>query len=224
MSSGSSQGMPSLNHFSPDPPVKAKLPKLTFPRFRGEITNWIGFWDSYNPAVHRNTALSKIDEFNYLNSLLEGAAKRAIQGLTLSDANYESAVEILQQRFRRTQKIISAHMDKVLKIPLSTNDRPPSLRFVKVKISVHVKRLKALGMSSKQYGSFLIPIVVSKLSNNIRLQTPPMKSGKLRNYSKRSKLKWKSEKPAKESKVMMVENHSQVMGNCQLYQQQMFCI
>ena len=35
MSSGSSQGMLSLNHFSRDPPVKAKLPKLTFPRFRG---------------------------------------------------------------------------------------------------------------------------------------------------------------------------------------------
>jgi len=170
MSSGSSEGIPSVNHFSPDQSVKAKLLKLTLRRFRGEIMNWISFWDSYNSVVHSNTVLSKIDEFNYLNSILEGAAKRAIQGLTLSDANYDSAVEILQQRFGRTQQIISAHMDDILKIPPSTSDQPSSLRFVNDKISVHVRGLKDLGVSSEQYGSLLIPIVMSKLPNDIRLQ------------------------------------------------------
>ena len=32
--------------------------------------------------MHKNPGLSKIDKFNYLNSLLEGRALRAIQGLT----------------------------------------------------------------------------------------------------------------------------------------------
>ena len=75
--------------------ITAKLPKLVLPKFRGEVTNWCSFWDSFNSAVHVNPGLSKIDKFNYLNSLLEGNAKRAIQGLTLSDANYDSAIEIL---------------------------------------------------------------------------------------------------------------------------------
>ena len=76
--------------------LKAKLPKLTLPKFRGSITNWISFWDAYNCAVHDNAMLSKVDKFNYLNSLLEGEAKPSIQGLTLSDSNCDSAVEILE--------------------------------------------------------------------------------------------------------------------------------
>ena len=83
----------------PTSQIKAKLPKLVLPKFRGEVTTWIGFWYSYKSAVHDNVNLSKIDKFNYLRSLLEGAASQAIQGLALSSDNYDSAVEILEQRF-----------------------------------------------------------------------------------------------------------------------------
>ncbi|XP_067047620.1 uncharacterized protein [Acropora muricata] len=150
--------------------LKAKLPKLTLPKFRGSITNWISFWDAYNSAVHDNAMLSKVDKFNYLNSLLEGEAKRSIQGLTLSESNYDSAVEILHERFGKPQQIISAHMDEIVKLPPSTSDRPSSLRFVYDKLSVHVRGLKSLGVSAEQYGSLLIPIVMSKLPDDVRLQ------------------------------------------------------
>ena len=148
----------------------AKLPKLVLPKFRGDVTIWRSFWDSFNSAVHVNPGLSKIDKFNYLNSLLEGNAKRAIQGLTLSDANYDSAIEILQQRFGRQQQIISAHMEEILKIPPSHNDSPSSLRLVYDRLNVHVRGLRSLGVSTEQYGSLLTPIVMSKLPNDIRLQ------------------------------------------------------
>ena len=74
--------------------TKPKLPKLTLPKFRGEITNWNPFWDSYNSAIHSNEAISDIDKFNYLKSLVEGPAARVIQGLNLTEANYNSAVEL----------------------------------------------------------------------------------------------------------------------------------
>ena len=61
--------------------IKAKLPKLVLPKFRGDATTWMGFWDSYKSAVHDNVSLSKIDKFKCLRSLLEGAVSRAIQGL-----------------------------------------------------------------------------------------------------------------------------------------------
>ena len=63
--------------------LKSKLPKLTLPKFRGSITNWISFCDAYNSAGPDNAMLSKVDKFNYLNSLLEGEVKRSIQGLSL---------------------------------------------------------------------------------------------------------------------------------------------
>lgn len=41
------------------------------------------------------------------------------------------------------------------------NDRPQSLRFVYDQIIVHIKGLKTLGVGSNQYGSSLIPIIMT---------------------------------------------------------------
>ena len=73
--------------------VRPKLPKLVLNKFKGNVTQWASFWDSYKTAVHENPVLSTIN--NYLNSLLEGVAARSIQGLSLTADNYNSAVEIL---------------------------------------------------------------------------------------------------------------------------------
>ncbi len=143
---------------------RPKLPKLVLPKFKGEITSYRTFWDTFESAVHKNAGLSKIDKFNYLNSLLEGRALRAVQGLTVSEDNYEAAVEILQQRFGKPQQIISAHMDELMKIPACTvADKPSQLRFIYDKISVHTRGLASLGVNSKQYGSLLIPVIMAKL-------------------------------------------------------------
>ena len=132
--------------------AKAKLPKLILPRFRGDVTKWTSFWDSYKTAVHESKAISTIDKFNYLNSLLEGPASRSIQGLSLTEANYNSAIEILHERFGKTRQIISAHMEELLKLPsCSTSERSNSLRFVYDKISVHIRGLSSLGVASDQY-------------------------------------------------------------------------
>lgn len=120
-------GVPPL---PPTNQVKAKLPKLIQRKFCGDITIWTGFWESYKSAVHDNENTLKIDKFNYLRSLLEGAASRAIQGLTLSSSNYNLAVEILEQRVGRTQQIISTHMDEILKLQPCTSDRPLSLQSI----------------------------------------------------------------------------------------------
>ena len=61
-------------------------------------------------------------------------------------------------------------MDELLKIATcTTNDKPSSLRFVFDKINIHVWGLSSLEVTLEQYGSLLIPIIVSKLSSNIRL-------------------------------------------------------
>ena len=105
------------------PAVKPRLPKLTLPKFRGVVTTWSSFWDSFKAAVHDNDSIPKIDKFNYLNSSLEGVAARTVQGLTLTEGNYDSAVELLKECFGKPQQIISVHMDKLLRIPTCTGDR-----------------------------------------------------------------------------------------------------
>ena len=150
--------------------ARTRLPKLVLPKFKGDVTTWTAFWDSYKSAVHNNREISAVDKFNYLKSLLEGPAVRCIEGLPITEHNYRSAVDLLQHRFGRTQQVITAHMDELLKIAGCNSDRSSSLRFVFDKINIHVRGLASLGVASEQYGSLLIPIIMSKLPNEVRLR------------------------------------------------------
>ena len=125
----------------------SKLPKLTLPKFRGEVTQFKPFWES---AVHSNPNLSKNAKFNYLVAQLEGTASRAIAGLPITEDNYQAAVDILMKRFGKPQQIIAS-------------------RYLYDKISVNVRGLEALGIKSAQYGSLLIPVIMSKLPPDIRI-------------------------------------------------------
>ena len=61
-------------------------------------------------------------------------------------------------------------MDQLLKVSPCSNDRPASLRYVYDQICVHSRGLASLGITSDQYGSLLIPVIMSKLPPEIRLQ------------------------------------------------------
>ena len=80
-------------------------------------------------------------------------------------------MEILEQRFGKPQQIISAHMEELLKLPnCSQTKHSTSLRFVYDKVSVHVRGLSALGVNSDQYGGLLIPVIMPKLLEEIRVR------------------------------------------------------
>lgn len=124
----------------------------------------------FESTVHKNTQLPSIDKFNYLVSLLEEQALRSIKGLAITEDNYQAAIYILQERFGNSQQIISAHMDELPKIQPSNGEKPTQLRYIYDKISVNVRGLEELGIHSEQYGSLLIPVVMSKLPAEVRLQ------------------------------------------------------
>ena len=147
-----------------------KLPKLVLQKFNGEITKFRTFWDRFDSSVNKNPNISPIDKFNYLQGLLEGPAARVIQGLPLTEANYNVALNLLEERFRNTQHIISMHMDELLQLPTCSGNKPAELRLICDNVGVNVRGLESLGVTSDKYGSFLIPIIMSKLPPDVRLQ------------------------------------------------------
>ncbi len=166
----SSNGAATLNSSLTQSPHQVKLPKLQLKKFDGDPTSWQQFWDSFNCAVHENTALSNIDKFNYLLGLLESTASQAISGLSLSGDNYSEAVKILKDRFGNKQLIISKHMDKLLRLPSISSVRDvKGMRSIYDSIESNVRSLKSLGVNSEMYGSLLAPVMMSKLPNELRL-------------------------------------------------------
>ena len=60
-------------------------------------------------------------------------------------------------------------MDELTKQPDSTLDKPSSLRNIYDKITVYMRGLGSLGVDLDHYGSLLIPLMIPKLPNEIRL-------------------------------------------------------
>ena len=150
--------------------TKVRLPKLTLPHFNGNLTKWTAFWDSYESAIYGNDALSEVDKFNYLRSLLESPAFEAIRGLTLSSANYQDAISILKKRFGNRQLIVSKHMETLLNIEQVTSDQKiRGLRKLHNDVEANTRSLKALGVEPETYGSMLASVLLGKLPNELRL-------------------------------------------------------
>ncbi|CAB3979174.1 PREDICTED: uncharacterized protein LOC107346460, partial [Paramuricea clavata] len=114
--------------------------------------------------------MSEVEKFNYLRSYLQGEDASAVAGLQLTSANYTIALDLLKGRFAQKQTIINAHMDALLKLEGTTcNTDVNKIRRVYDSIEVHVRGLKTLGVESEQYGTLLVPIILSKVPEDLRL-------------------------------------------------------
>lgn len=133
---------------------KVKLPKLTIQPFKGDLTTWTTFWDSYRAAIDDSLSLSDIDKFNYLRTLLQGPALEALAGLTLTTRNYQEAISILKKRFGNKQQIVAKHMDTLLSIDsVASDSNLKALRRLYDTIESQVRGLRSLGVTSDSYGS-----------------------------------------------------------------------
>ena len=121
-------------------------------------------------AVHDNSAISAVEKFTYLRSLVEGSAARAISGLQLTFANYSAALEVLRERFAQKQIIINSHMESLIKLkPVNVISDVKGIRAVLDSVEIQVQGLQSLGIDSAQHGALLIPIFMEKLPDELKL-------------------------------------------------------
>jgi hypothetical protein len=113
---------------------------------------------------------SDVDKFNYLKSLLHGSAAETINGFSLTKENYCEAIKLLKERYGNKQVVISSQMDSLLKLPEATSmGEVKKLRNIYDKLELHVRSLRNVGVSPDTYGSFLAPVVMSKIPEELRI-------------------------------------------------------
>ena len=153
--------------------VSVKLPKLELPHFSGKYTEWETFWQHFEIVIHSNDEVPKITKFNYLNSLLEGEAIEEIRGYSLTEANYDIAVQALKDRYGKPDKIVFAHVQALLNIKKTPLLKGPKyveqLWHLQSELLSHIRSLKALEVTEELCQIFLTPIIFSQLPNDMRL-------------------------------------------------------
>jgi len=150
--------------------VRPRLRKLTLRRFNGDPKTWMEFWDSFEGVVHSNQQLSDRDKFEYLRDSLEGKAKHSIAGFRLTDANCKVALQMLKDRFGREEEISRVHYEGLTKLQPVFNDKDiTKVRKLYDEVEFHHRALQALGKKQEQYSDVFVPMIESKLPENIRV-------------------------------------------------------
>ena len=95
---------------------------------------------------------------------------RAVAGLSLSAANYQEAISILEKHFGSKQCIIAKHMDALmcLAVVTSPNDLK-SLQGLYDGVELHTPCLKSLGVNLDSHGKLLTSFLMNKLPHWLQL-------------------------------------------------------
>ena len=146
------------------------MPKLEVRKFSGKIQDWREFWDSFESAIHKNEGLSDIDKFTYLRGLVEEPAKSSIAGFALTAVNYSTALEVLQRRFGNKTVVQRAYVNELLNVKpvFSANDTDGLRKFFDT-VESNFRGLEALEVNKEVYSEIVVPTILNKLPEVVRL-------------------------------------------------------
>lgn len=82
--------LPNMAHL----PKMTHLPKIQVPTYSGNITEWKPFWEAYNVALGSQNIPDVINM-----TFLMGALQTAVDGYTVTAANYPIVISTLKRRF-----------------------------------------------------------------------------------------------------------------------------
>ena len=111
----SKRQLPTTSHSNPVS-SHLRLPKFTLSEFRGNIIQWVSWWDQYKICIHVNQTLTDRDRFNHLQMYVKRAARRAIEYIEVSGDNYPKAIEVLRRRYGRKRFIVEHLLESLLNI------------------------------------------------------------------------------------------------------------
>ncbi|XP_064483072.1 uncharacterized protein LOC135395916 [Ornithodoros turicata] len=167
---GDAPSLPTVQRLA-SPTDGITLPKLKIDTFNGDLSKWQGFWDQFRATVHDNQRLTDVNRLKYLVSLVTGPAARAIEGLTILDGNYATAVEILKKRFGKSELLVTEHMGSLFDLkPVTSISDVKGLRELHETVTVRIRNLKSLGVTLSQYAIAVREAVLRKIPKELELE------------------------------------------------------
>lgn len=91
-----------------------KMQPLKIPQFQGEYSKWRTFHDLYRSMIHLNASLGNTQKMQYLKSNISGEASRIIAHMTISEANYETAWELLCSRYENKRLLVASSVETLM--------------------------------------------------------------------------------------------------------------
>ena len=123
----------------------------------------------YTTVIHENQSLTKTQKFLYLKNYLIGEAKCLLDGLSITNENYDAAMDILKNKYGNKDVLISYHVIKLINLKKVNEEDSDSLESLYNNIIKHIRQLESLGVTPDMYSVFLVPIIKVVVSDEIIL-------------------------------------------------------
>ncbi|XP_055856101.1 uncharacterized protein LOC129919272 [Episyrphus balteatus] len=147
-------------------PTNIKLQPMQIPPFSGDYREWPGFRDVFLQTVDCNTKLSSSQKFRYLKSVLREDAFNLLNGVSVSDSNYQLAWEKLENRYDKPLYIINALIEQFLKLPNVVSGDGFHLRKLVDKADEVIRGLEAV--KSEGRDPWLVYLLINKTDSETK--------------------------------------------------------
>ncbi|KAM8712433.1 hypothetical protein ACLKA7_012878 [Drosophila subpalustris] len=139
------------------------LPRITIPKFDGDILKWTQFFDMFVSMVHE-TNMPTIRKMWYLKTSVVGEAERMIRQIDLKEDNYLHAWNILVDTYDNPRDIATTVLNRFLN-QQAINDNVKSLKELYIVTMESLASLKGLGIDISTWDPILIEVLRNKLDS-----------------------------------------------------------
>ncbi|GBN51262.1 hypothetical protein AVEN_58622-1 [Araneus ventricosus] len=147
---------------------EVKLPTLSVPTFNGKIENWIMFKDMFVASVIENKSISNSMKLQYLKASCRDEALRVIQSISISDANFDIAWKLLEDRYSNKRELLNAIINKLLSQPNISESSSAILNLIDI-TNECIRSLMVLNYKVENLSETMIVfIIVEKLDKSTR--------------------------------------------------------
>ncbi|XP_062535225.1 uncharacterized protein LOC134204419 [Armigeres subalbatus] len=148
------------------PYSRIKLPEVKLPTFSGCVSEWITFRDTFKSLIDSNPQLSPIDKLSYLVASLSKDARKVVESVEHTAANYPVAWNLLEKRFDNKKLVVRTLIDALFSIEPLKRKCYESLMHLVDDFERNLCMIDKMGIPTKDWSVLLAHMVCSKLDSS----------------------------------------------------------
>lgn len=143
--------------------AQVHLPKIVLPSFSGTYEGWPTFNDLFISLVHNNTSLSDVQKLHYLKTSVTGEAETLLKHIQITSNNYNSAWDILKERYGNKRMIINNTMKRLFNQRKLTSQSAVQMKGLLDTTTECLNTLNNLEVNTESWDPIIIHLLVQKL-------------------------------------------------------------
>lgn len=141
-----------------------RIPYFKIPLFSGDYDAWPAFKDLFRSMIHTNAKMSTVQKLGYLKINLSGEALKMIKNLEITDANYDTAWQLLADRYDNERLLVHRWLSLIFSIPVSKGNAS-DIKAILDGTQEAFQGLKNLNRPVEYYDDFLVYLSEAKLDS-----------------------------------------------------------